>query len=145
MGLEVLFAAVAPFLPDLISSIGGLVVSPIYDFVKKKFIKGAADTPESTIGTLAVTKPEAVTAYVEALAKLEEAKIKWFNRDIVGSVSVWVSDLRAAIRPLTVIVSLACLLLDGFSAIDLSTGARVTFELCVTSWMGDRFTLRDPT
>ena len=138
-----MFAALLPFLPDLVASIGGLVISPIYDFVKKKFIPGAADTPEATIGSLAVTKPEAVQGYVDALIKMKEAEIKWFNRDVVGAISIWVSNLRAAIRPITVCVSLLCLFLDGFGAIDLSTGARVTFELCTTSWMGSRMTLKD--
>jgi len=140
-----LLAALAPFIPDLVASIGGLVISPVYDFIKKKFIKGASDTPESTIASLAVTKPEAVAGYVDSLVKLKEMDIKYFNRDVVGTLSVWVSDMRAAIRPLTVIASLVCLFLDGFAILDLSTGARVTFEICVTSWMGDRFTMRDPT
>lgn len=137
------FAALLPFLPDLIASVGGLVVSPLYDFIKKKFLPAGADTPESTIGTLATTKPDAVPGYVDALAKLKEMEVKWFNRDVVGAVSTWVADLRAVIRPLTVVVSLVCLFLDGFGSIDISTGARVTFEMCVTSWMGDRFTLKN--
>ena len=138
-----MLAALLPFLPDLIASVGGLIVSPVYDFIKKKFIKGAADTTESTLGTMAVTKPEAIPAYVEAMVKMKEMEIKWFNRDVVGAVSVWVSNIRAIIRPLTVIASLICLFLDGFGSIDISTGARVTFEMCVTSWMGDRFTLKN--
>ena len=138
-----LIAALAPFLPDLIATVGGLVVSPIYDFIKKKFIPGEADTPERTAANLAVTKPEALAGYMESLSKLEDAKIRYYNRDVVGTISVWVADLRAAIRPLTVIASLLCLFLDAFAAIDLSTGARVTFEACITSWMGDRFTLKD--
>lgn len=138
-----LLAALAPFAPDLLASLGGLVISPIFDFIKKKFIKGSEDTPERTMASLATTKPEAMTAYVEAMVKMKEMEIKWFNRDVVGTLSTFVSDLRAAIRPITVVASLACLFLDGFAVIDLSTGARVTFELCVTSWMGDRFTMKD--
>lgn len=141
--LPVIVGALAPFLPDLVASVGGLVVSPIYDFIKKKFISGAADTPERTAGNLAVTKPEALAPYIDGLVKLEDAKIRYFNRDVVGTISVWVSDIRAAIRPITVIVSLACLFFDGLAWIDLNTGARVTFELCVTSWMGDRFTIKN--
>jgi hypothetical protein len=140
-----ILAALAPFIPDLIASVGGLVVSPIFDFIKKKFIKGSDDTPDRTMGNLATTKPEVLPAYVEAMVKLKEMDIKWFNRDVVGTVSVYVANLRASIRPLTVLASLVCLFLDGFAVIDISTGARVTFELCVTSWMGDRFTMRDDT
>lgn len=136
-------AILAPFLPDLVASIGGLIVSPIFDFIKKKFIKGEADTPERTAATLAVSRPEVLPAYVEALVKMEDSKIRYFNRDVVGKLSIWVADLRAAIRPMVVASSVLCLFLDGFAVIDLSTGARVTFEICVTSWMGDRFTLKD--
>ena len=138
-----MLAALAPFLPDLIATVGGLVVSPVYDFFKKKFIKGEADTPSKTMGSLAVTKPEALGPYIEGLVRIKEMDIRYYNRDVVGTLSVWVSDLRAAIRPITVIASLACLFLDGFGWLDLGTGARVTFEACVTSWMGDRFTLGD--
>ncbi len=140
--LSVIIAALAPALPDLLSSIGGALISPVYDFIKKKFIGGAKDTPESTLGTLAATKPEVITPYIEALVKLKQQDIVYFNRDVVGSISVFVSDLRAAIRPITVIISLAFLFLDGLAVINLETGARCTFELCVTSWMGDRFTLK---
>lgn len=137
-----MLTALLPLLPDLIASVGGLLASPIYDLIKKKWVNDEADTPERTAGTLATTKPEALGPYIEALVKLEDVKIKYFNRDVVGATSVWVSNLRASIRPITVVVSLVCLFLDGWAVINLSTGARVTFELCVTSWMGDRFTLK---
>ena len=42
---------------DAIASLGGLIVPPIFDFVKKKFLK-KDDTAEATLSSLAVTKPE---------------------------------------------------------------------------------------
>ncbi len=66
---------------DAILAIGGLVFPPIFDFIKKKFIKPSNDSPEATINTLAVSKPEVLGEYVAALAELMNAKVKWYNRD----------------------------------------------------------------
>jgi len=128
---------------DIVASLAGLIIPPAYDFIKKKFIKGENDTPEATAGTLATTKPEILPEYVKSIATLKEAEKNYFNRDVVGEVSPWVRDLRACIRPLTVAAALICLFLDGLTeVINLDPGARATFEMVVTSWMGDRFKLR---
>jgi len=129
---------------DIIASIGGLIIPPAFNFIKKKFIKSENDTPERTIGDLATTKPEVVPDYVQALSTLLDAKVRFFNRDVIGSPSQWVVNLRAAIRPAGVILAFAIL---GYMVITspMETasvlGVRASCEVMVSSWFGDRLTI----
>jgi len=127
---------------DIVASIGGLIIPPVVDFIKKKFIPGEADTPERTAATLATTKPEVLPAFMQAIAGLKVADIQFFNRDVIGTPSRWVVDLRAAIRPLIVCAALACLGTEALGYMDLNDGTRVTFEVLCSSWFGSRITLR---
>ena len=136
---------------DLIATLGGLVAAPAYDFIKKKFLTPEVDTPEATIGTLATTKPEALGEYINALVAHIKAKIDYFNRDVIGQCSQWVVNLRASIRPIVVILSVATLIgmvvMVVFEVtlspelVDNLTGIRVSCEAIVSSWMGDRFSI----
>jgi len=129
---------------DIIASIGGLIIPPAFNFIKKKFIKSENDTPERTIGDLATTKPEVVPAYVQALSTLLDAKVKFFNRDVIGSPSQWVVNLRAAIRPAGVILAFVILgYLVITSPIETASvlGVRASCEVMVSSWFGDRLTI----
>jgi hypothetical protein len=125
---------------DAIISIGGLIIPPVFDFVKKKFIKNGRDNPEATMGTLAATKPEALGPYVEALAKYLNAQVAFFNRDVVGTLPQWVSALRATIRPAVVIVGLFHLMLHGIfgERVVLEAGVRYFYEANIGSWFGTR-------
>lgn len=139
---------------DLIATIGGLVIPPAFDFLKKKFVKEENDTPERTMGALATTKPEVLPEYAKGLAELFKAQCDYFNRDVVGEVHPWVRDLRASIRPMCVVASLAVLtgmtaaiLWGGYAPADdltnsILTGVRVSCEGIITSWMGSRITLK---
>jgi len=130
---------------DIIASIGGLIIPPAFNFIKKKFIKSENDTPERTIGDLATTKPEVVPDYVQALSTLLDAKVKFFNRDVIGSPSQWVVDLRAAIRPCGVVMAFIILgymvCEQGVAVTDTWTGIRLSCETMITSWFGSRFTI----
>ena len=126
------------FTLDLIASLGGLAIPPLFDFLKKKFVPAANDTPERTMGTLATTNPEALEGYVKGVAEHLKAKVKFFQRDVTGSPSQWVIDLRAAIRPLAVIISFALLALGGFTGFALEVGTRLFCETTISSWMGSR-------
>jgi len=140
---------------DVITVLGGLVVPPAFDFLKKKFVKAEKDTAERTIGSLATTNPETVAPYVDSLCKYVKAQGDFFNRDVVGEVSLWVRNIRALIRPLAVIASFS--ILGGMAlaalfcsytpptpaAADLLVGLRVSCEGVVSSWMGSRFILKD--
>ena len=124
---------------DAAVSLAGLVAAPAFDFLKKKFIPASADTPERTMGTLATTSPDALPGYVEGLASHLRAKGEYFNRDVVGDPSLWVVDLRAAIRPITVCGSLALLIAVVMLKIEIDPSIKYFCEINVTSWMGSRF------
>lgn len=126
---------------DLAVSLGGLIIPPAFDFIKKKFVKESNDTPERTIGTLATTNPEAVSGYVESLSKLKDASIRFFNRDVIGTPSQWVVNLRAAIRPIGVIISFGILSCIAFEWMSNVEGIRLSCETIITSWFGSRITL----
>lgn len=128
---------------DLIATIGGLIVPPAFNFLKKKFVKTENDTPERTIGDLATTSPETVAPYVQALSTLLDAKTKFFNRDVIGSPSQWVVDLRAVIRPVGVITAfliLGYMVVTSPAETPVILGVRCSCEALVTSWFGDRIT-----
>lgn len=122
---------------DAITSLAGLIVPPIYDFVKKKFLP-SVDTPEATLSTLATTKPEIIAQYVKSQADLLLAQTNYFNRDVIGEVSSWVRDLRASIRPIYVIFGLIYFLFASYFDWQVDVFIRTTMEVCVSSWFGSR-------
>jgi len=136
---------------DAIMVLAGLVLPPAVDFIKKKFLKKEQDTPEATMSTLATTKPDVLPGYVTAITGWLDAQVRFFNRDVTGSPSQWVVDLRAAIRPVGVIG--AGLILSGMvvgafagwkpepSTLDTLAGVRLTCEAMVASWFGHRISI----
>ena len=136
---------------DAIMVLAGLVLPPAVDFIKKKFLKKEQDTPEATMSTLATTKPDVLPGYVTAITGWLDAQVRFFNRDVTGSPSQWVVDLRAAIRPVGVIG--AGLILSGMvvgafagwkpepSTLDTLVGVRLTCEAMVASWFGHRISI----
>lgn len=130
---------------DAIVALVSLFVPPAFDFIKKKFLKPSADTPEATMATLATTKPEMMGAYLAGQAGLLEAKAKYFNRDICGVPSQIIIDLRAAIRPAGVVISFLILvfLTVGWATTDPALeasviGVRLACISIIGSWFGDR-------
>lgn len=126
---------------DAVVSIGGLILPPAMDFIKKKFLKQGTDTPEATLSALATTKPEIMPQYVKAQADLMDAQTRFFNRDVVGQPSSWVVDLRAAIRPIVVVLSIGMLGMTMFTNTQIDPGVRVFCEAVISSWFGSRFTI----
>ena len=131
-----------PGMIELIAMIGGLVIPPAFDFIRKKFIKSENDTPERTAGTLATTKPEVLPGYVDGIAKLKDAETRFFNRDVSGVPSQWVINLRAAIRPVGTALCFIFLFADGYSYINLAEATRASFELVISSRFGSQITIR---
>ncbi len=123
---------------EAILAICGLVVPPVTDFVKKKFLKKGEDTTEATISSLATTKPDVIPSFMQANTEWLRAKIEWFNRDVIGQPSAWVVDLRAAIRPVSVILSLLMIAFDTKISLGLDPNTRAALILNITSWFGDR-------
>lgn len=122
---------------DAITTIGGLIIPPVFNFIKKKFLTGS-DDPEETLNTLALTKPEALSDYVTAQASLLDAQVKFFNRDVIGQVSQWVVDLRGSIRPVFVAYSLVAFFLEAKYGYKVDDGSRYMMEIAVSSWFGSR-------
>lgn len=135
---------------DAALAIGTLILPPAVDFIKKKFLKPGSDSPEATMSTLATTKPEVLADYVKATKDLLLAQVEYFKRDISGTPSQWVVDLRAIIRPLGtlgagVVLGLMVLMtLNGYKTdptmADTLAGVRYSCEVIVSSWFGDKLT-----
>jgi len=126
---------------EAVMAIGGLILPPVVDFIKGKFLKGSGD-PKDTLATLAVTKPEQLAPYTQAYAAYLTAETAFYNRDVVngGKLGEWVCNLRAAIRPIGVIICFVLLGADAIYGFDLTEGARGTLEMVITSWFGTRIT-----
>jgi len=122
---------------DAILALGGLIIPPAFDFIKKKFVKGG-DTSQATANTLATTKPEVLPEFLKASAGIIEADVKWFNRDVIGIPSQWVVDLRACIRPMSVVIGFALLALDMSNTLTLDPGTRGSIIVNNSSWFGSR-------
>lgn len=140
---------------DAIIALAGMILPPAIDFIKKKFIPQSADTPEATMSSLATSKPEVLPGYLAAVTGYLKAQIEFFNRDVSGTPSTWVVNLRAAIRPFGVIASLVILAsmfvasCHGWSpdpAAKASVdGVRYTCELIASSWFGTRIAVSSNT
>ena len=136
---------------DAIVAIGGLLLPPAVDFIKKKFLKKEQDTPEATMSILATTKPDVLPGYVTAITGWLDAQVHFFNRDVTGTPSQWVVDLRAAIRPFGVVgagLTLAGMVIGAFAGwkpesttLDSLVGVRLTCEAMVASWFGHRISI----
>lgn len=140
---------------DAIIAIGSLLLPPVVDFIKKKFLKKEQDSPEATMSTLATTKPETLPEYVKALAGWMQAQVQFFQRDVSGQPSQWVVDIRAIIRPVGVLgagITLAFMVISAImgwkvdpSMTDTLAGVRYSCEVIVSSWFGDRITITKVT
>lgn len=136
---------------DAIIAIGSLLLPPAVDFIKKKFLKKEADTPEATMSALATTSPDTLPAYVQAMTSWLQAQVSYFNRDVNGTPSQWVVNLRAVIRPIgtigagTVLGVMVVAALQGYKPApemaDTIVGVRYTCEAIVSSWFGDRISI----
>jgi len=136
---------------DALIAIGSLILPPAVDFIKKKFLKKEQDTPEATMSTLATTKPDVLPGYVTAITEWLKAQVAFFNRDVAGTPSQWVIDLRAVIRPLGTVGAGITLMVMVIAAIqgykpdpsmnETLAGVRYSCEVIVSSWFGDRITI----
>jgi len=122
-------------------TLGSMIFPSVMDFVKKKFLKPSQDSPEATMSNLATTKPEVLPEYMKAMSGWLEAQVAFFNRDVVGTPSTWVIDVRAAIRPVGTILCILALIADtipGLNALDPAT--RIGMLAIIGNWFGMRLT-----
>lgn len=130
---------------EAILALLGVALPPAMQLLKGWLMPAGKDTPEATISTLATTKPEVITGYTEAVAKLKEAETKFFNRDVIGVPSKWIIDLRAGIRPAVTAIGCLALIAEGMTglwypehALFLDEGTRGLFILTTSFWFGGR-------
>lgn len=124
-----------PVLPHIITTLAGLIIPPTFHILKQK-ICPSADTPDAVLGTLATTKPEVLANYIDALAKLFNAQVEYYNRDVVGKVSLWVRNLRASIRPLYIIFGIIYFLLVTLLSVKGNLAVIFSVEATTSSWFG---------
>ncbi|EGY24578.1 hypothetical protein [Nitratidesulfovibrio sp. 1201_IL3209] len=130
-----------PGLLEAITTVGGMILPPVVDLVRKKVLGKDDDSPERTLATLATTKPEVMADYVRATAESQRAQAEFFNRDVSGTPSQWVVDLRAAIRPAVTVAAVVVLAVGYFLPDAIDEGTRVTFCGIAGSWFGDRISI----
>jgi hypothetical protein len=123
---------------ESLMAVGGLIVPPAFDFIKKKFLGAKNDTPEATLSTLATTKPEIIDKFVTATSELFKAKTMFFNRDVISTPSMWVVNLRASIRPVCVILFLGMRVSTWIWSFPVDEAFCGMMDMCITSWFGSR-------
>jgi hypothetical protein len=124
MGIDAIVSLVSLFGPKLINLVGGIF--------------GRKNTPEQTLASLAQANPDALGKYVEAQAALVRANNESVNADISGSISVWVANTRAMIRPVITVAAAAHTIYSGLHGINLDESTRYTYEVIIGSWFGSR-------
>jgi len=124
MGIDAIVSLVSLFGPKLINMVSGLF--------------GRKNTPEQTLASLAQANPDALGKYVEAQAALVRAQNESVNADVSGTISVWVSDVRAMIRPVITCTATAHLIYCGLHGCVLDESTRYTYEMIIGSWFGSR-------
>ncbi len=120
---------------EAVTGLLGVIIPPAMKLIRNKWGK-KQDDPEEMIGALAEDKPDILPQYLDALGRLYEAKKNYFNRDIVDTdIWKWVKSIRAAIRPVSVAISLLALV---FYSSHLDPATRAAMGGWIGSWMGDR-------
>jgi len=121
---------------DAIVALVSLLGPKLIDLVRGWF--GAKQTPEQVLAGLASTNPAALAQYVEAQAKLISAENASVNADISGTISVWVSDIRAMIRPFVTVVAAVHIVLAAHWKIAIPQEAMYVYEAAICSWFGSK-------
>lgn len=123
---------------SLITTFGSVIIPPLFSLVKGIFGKGKTESPEETISNLATTKPDAVAPYVEALSKYLTSQTQFFNRDVAGIPSAWVVNLRACIRPISVIIAFVILFMQVFKFAQTPNPVVITCQVVIGNWIGTK-------
>lgn len=123
---------------EVISALVGGVLPPAIRLVRDVIFRDRKSSQYDNIYTLATESPQHLPEYVKALADLVRAEKELFNKDVSGEIPRWVAGLRAAIRPMVVILSFVVLIIDFFSLMDAGAGVRAACTGYIGAWMGDR-------
>lgn len=124
MGIDAAVTLISLFGPKLIDTVKG--------WVHRK------DSPEATLASMAQTAPDKLADYVNAQAALITAQNAGINADITGAVSVWVSDVRAMVRPVITIIAIGHIIYANINGVIIPEEFRYTYEAAISSWFGSR-------
>lgn len=123
---------------EAVLAIAGALVPPVANFVNKKWLKKDSDTTEATANTLATTSPEILPSYLQSMSGWYDTLIRYFNRDVIGTPRQWVIDLRAAIRPAAVVLSVLIIAIDAPLSLGLTPETRGAMLANISSWFSSR-------
>lgn len=123
---------------DAAVSIISLLAPKAFDLLKGLFHR--KDAPEQVMAALAQTNPDALAKYIEAQAEYAKVQNEAVNADITGNVPVWVSTIRALIRPSITIFAIIHIGFNhfGHDEFPISDGAMYIYETAIGSWFGSR-------
>ena len=126
---------------DIAVAVGSMIFPPVFDLIRRKVLGKDDGSPEATLTSLALNKPDVMPDYVKALADLENARTASFSRDVIGTPAKWLVTTRAAIRPIGTIMALSALIISCLGQRPLEEPIRLTLEAIVGSWFGTRITV----
>lgn len=130
---------------DIAVALGSMIFPPVFDLVRRKVLGKDDGSPEATLASLALNKPEVMAEYIKATAELENARAASFARDVIGIPAQWLVTTRAAIRPIGTIMALAALIGSCLAQTPFEEPIRYTLEAIVGSWFGTRITFGSTT
>lgn len=124
----------------ILTTLGSMVLPPLLEIVKAKAL-GTRD-PVQMLSSLAVNEktaqviPSLIENWRSLIETQSQLQVKMFNVDVIGQPSQWVVDLRASIRPVTVIISLLLFIISPFITVpDYVQQACAGF---IGFWFGNR-------
>lgn len=124
MGIDAIVGLVSLFGPKIIDTVKG--------WIHRK------DSPEGTMAVLANTNPAELSNYVKAQAELMRVQNEAVNSDVTGTVSEWVSDVRAMIRPIITVTAIGHIIYASVTHTVIDPEFRYTYEAAIGSWFGSR-------
>jgi len=122
-------------LTDGLLSLVSFIVPPLFNFINRKFVPSSDE--DSTLSILATTKPEVLAPYIDAYAKLIESKTEYANRDIVGTPSKWLINLRGSIIPICVLIAVPSLCAILFFNMPAPPKIVHLLDVIISGWFGN--------
>ena len=121
---------------DAVVSLASLFGPKVIDLIKGIFHR--KDSPEQVMSALASTDPKGLADYVNAQAALITAQNASINSDVTGTIPMWVSAVRAMIRPTITIIGAFHIVVAHFKGLIVPQEAMYIYEGAIGSWFGSR-------
>jgi len=126
---------------SVLTTIAGFVLPPAMKLIGRKMSQGK--TEQDTASSIALEHPEVLPSYISAMSELWKAKAEFFNRDVVpgATPSLWVVNLRAAIRPMGVLAAIIILAATGLGFYSIDQQTATCLQFVISTWFGTRVTV----